>query len=303
LAAVGAAAVTKLSLDQFGKGDLDRAFVALAYGGLVAFTLGAVLLATAVVWLARANRVTIGYLLEEGRIPRRLRTFFNENSYLLGGEENLAAFRARLTVLVKKPRPLASVDDRRELKRLLAARQTILQTGRSERTRIVSGWATVLIFVGALLATLGAATFALATNHDVVLREDRLTEEERARKEIVVGELVPKTPSSVLMVIPESARLRQPTNWGSILGKECQLGGVKAVLLEVARPPVSAVPKGNGTYVFHIVTERTDQCAVSDLWVPPTWVIPRPEETSTASSSGAGSTTSPATSSTTTATP
>lgn len=274
LAAVGTAAVTKLSLDRLGKGDLDRPLVAWAFAGLGAFVLGTVLLVIAVVWHTRAARVTIGYLLEDGRIPSRIRTFFNTNTYFLGGASSLEDFRHRLNGLVGKSRPLSAAD-RRDFRRLLAARDGILGTGRSERTRIVSARAAWVLFLGALLASLGAATFALATNRDLVLREDRLAQEERDREEVVTGELLSKTPSSVLLVVPEEDRSQSLRN---SLGEACDPAGVKAILLEIGAPPVRALTSiGEVTNVFHVVTERTGSCAVVDLWVPSHWVLPRPE--------------------------
>lgn len=51
----------------------------------------------------------------------------------------------------------------------------------------MNGWATTVIGAGAI-----AATFALATNRDKTLRDDRLAKEARDRTKVVTGELRPK---------------------------------------------------------------------------------------------------------------
>ncbi len=271
-AAVGGVAVTKLSLDRLGTGQLDGALVFWAYAGLVMFAAGVVAIVAAVIWHIRSGRVTIGYLLGEGSIARTVREFFNQNSYLLGGAEDLAGYRSRLTTLVKK-RPLTA-SEKTELQRLIAAQRVILETGRAERARHVNGWATSVIAVGAILSTLGAATFALATNRDKTLREDRLAKEERDRAEVVSGKLLPKATSEVLLVVPEPQR----ATISSIVGQRCNLGSANGLLLEVASAPKDRAQSVDEPSVFHVVTERTTDCSVADLWVPPSWILPRPEK-------------------------
>lgn len=273
LAAVGGAAVAKLSLDRLGKGELDGALTVWAYVGLVLFAIGVALLVAAVVWHTRAGRVTLGYLLSNAFIAKRIEKYFRENSYLLGGQEDLGKFRERLTTLVKLPRPLTS-DARTQLTRLLAARTTILETARAERARHVNGYATALIIVAAVITTLGAATFALATNRDQTLREDRLAKEQREREDVIGGALLPDTPSNVLLVVPSDARPRLAT----LIGDKCELSGAKATLVEVATPPETARQPVNEPSVFRIVTQRSPECAVRELWVPPSWVIPPPAQ-------------------------
>jgi hypothetical protein len=160
----------------------------------------------------------------------------------------------------------------------------------------------VVILIGALASTLGAATFALATNRDLVLREDRLAKEERARKNVTAGELLPKTPSSVLVLAPGKAVDRDGLQ--KLLGSECELAGVKAILLNVAIAPATAIAFGEKPRVFQVVTERTPKCAVANFWLPASWVVPRPVEatpptanqTPAAATSGAGTeTTAPPT--------
>jgi hypothetical protein len=204
-----------------------------------------------------------------------VRTFLEQNSYLLGGQSTLQAFRTRLIELVQKPRPLGD-PDRAELRRLLAARNAIIGTGSSERARIVSFWSGVVIVIGALTATLGSATFALATNHDLILREDKLAKEERARKSITAGELMPKTPSPVLVVVPEKAASRKAVQ--KLLGSKCQLAGVKAILIDIREAPAAETTFGTEPAIFHVITERTPKCAVTHFWVPTSWVVPRPVE-------------------------
>jgi hypothetical protein len=287
LAAVGAAAVTKLTLDRLGKGDLDTKFIAWAYVGLVAFALGVVVLVASVVWQTRAARVTLDYLLGYWPVPSQIREMLNANTYLLGGQPDLNSFRDRLNTIATKPRPL-SKPDRKEMDWLLKTRdQTILPTARAERARTVNALATVAILAGALLVTLGAATFALATNADVVQRDDRLAQEARDRKEVVTGEFLPKTPSNVLVVVPEERR----SELTALVGGDCELGKVNAILLDVGTAPKDAVPAGVDAAVFHVVTERSKTCSVVELWLPPSWVTPRPSEAASspmATGSGSG---------------
>lgn len=254
-----------------------------AYVGLTLFALGAVTLVISVIWQTRSGRVTIGYLLGSRHIPTKVRTFLNENAYLLGGQSNLNAFRDRLTELVQKPRPLGDSDSA-ELRRLLAARDAILGTGSSERARIVSFWAGPLVLIGALAATLGAATFALATNHDLVLRQDRLAKEERARQTLPAGELLPKTPSSILLVVPSKNSDRM--NLQNLLGPECELSGVMAILLDVGLAPLGGQAYGPKPQAFRVVTERSPKCTIASFWVPMSWVVPRPAESTPPSATG-----------------
>jgi hypothetical protein len=269
---VGSAAVTKLTLDRLGKGELDGTYLFLAYVGLVAFVVGVGILVGSVIWQARSGRVTLNYLLSDGYFASRIRKLIDGNPYLLGGQPDLESLQKRLNKLAKLRRPLAetTADERT---RLLEARDvTLLPTARAERARMVSTWATVFLFVGALLAALGAATFALATNADLIKREDRVAQEERDRQKVVTGEFLPKTPSSVLVVVPTEHR----AELSPLLGKECELGQLNAILLDVGQPPTNAVPKAVDSAVFHVVTERSTPCSVVELWLPISWVIPRP---------------------------
>jgi hypothetical protein len=289
LAAVGTAAVTKLTLDRLGKGDLDTKFIVWAYVGLGGFVLGVVILVASVVWQTRATRVTLDYLLGYLPIPTQIREMLNANVYLLGGQPDLNAFRNRLNAIATMPRPL-SKPDRKAMEWLLKTRdRTILPTARAERARIVSAYASVAILAGALLATLGAATFALATNADVVQRDDRVAREARAREKVVTGDFLPKTPSNVLVVVPQKRR----SELTAVLGDDCELGKVNAILVDVGTAPKDAVPTGVEAAVFQVVTERSKDCSVAELWLPPSWVMPRPAAAAAsamATASGSGST-------------
>ena len=266
LATVAGVAVTKLSIDRLGKGDLDRWSLILAYLGLVALAVGAGLIIAAVMYQTNAGRVTIGYMLECGETQTRLRRFFDANTYLLGGATSLTNYRLRLNYLVGLPE--LDESETAEFVRLSQAQQVILVTGARERARSVNDVVILMIVAGAILATLGAATFALATNRDLNRREDRLAK-------VVTGTLLPKTPSSVLLAVPPS----MADAARKLIGVKCPVTSTNAVLLEIAAPDSNATGIQFGEpAVMHVVVEKTDTCAVTELWVPPAWILPRPEK-------------------------
>lgn len=61
-----------------------------------------------------------------GSVATKVRSFFDDNSYLLGGANDLSAYRARLVELVTR-RPLTDAETS-ELRRLIAAQKVILET-------------------------------------------------------------------------------------------------------------------------------------------------------------------------------
>jgi len=280
LGAVATAAVAKIGFDRLGDGDLDGALIAWALAGLAAFAVGVTSLIAAVVWQARAARVTIGYLMGNGPIAKEIRKFFEENSYLLNGPPNLAAFRQDFNDLqnIRRSRRL-DAEERRRLQDLIATRTTILETARAERMRRVSGAATLVMLPAVLLTTLGAATFVLSTKRDAALGA-----------EIATGELLPRTPTSVSIAIPTARR----DEVAAIVGSGCVKQDIDAILVEIDNAPVSARPDlPGGTDVFHVVVERTDECDVADLWVPPRWVMPRDAPPASRGASAPQSTPSP----------
>ncbi len=284
LAVVASAAVTSLGLDRLGTGDPGDSYTLPIRGWEVSiylfwalvsvalFTIGVVVIMGAVVWLARSRRVTLDYLIDaESSIAQRVRKSINSSQYLLGGQEDLACMRTELNRMMCLPRPLTD-DDHRALVRLLNARETVLETAKAERTRHVSGRAVWIIGVGAVVASVSAATFAYVVNRSITVRDDRLTEE----KEVVVGELLPHTPSDVLLVVPEDAPDRAQI--AEIVGVGCDLSSTKAVLFEVATPPEDAVPASQSDRVLHVVIEASDTCDSTSLWVAPEWVVARPAD-------------------------
>lgn len=288
LGTAATAAVAKLSLDRLGSGETDPGLIIWAYVGLVLFAIGVATLIASVVWHVRANRVTIAYLLSGGRLAKKICKMINENAYLLGGADDLTHMRTRLTELVKAAGqgPLGA-EDRHEFTRLLGGREAALATARMERMRYVSRVATVLMFFGALAATLGAATFALTTNRDVVLREDRLAEEERERADVVTGDLLPKTPSPVRVVIPPIERERLSVVQ-ALLGAKCDIDSIDAIALEVAQPPPEHPSAPGPADVIHVFTAGSDVCLRRDAWVNPAWVLPPGNPTDQAPPTGKG---------------
>lgn len=269
---VGATAVTALSLDRLGTGDSHVALMIWAFLGLLAFAAGVAAVVGAVVWHVRSGRVTIAYLLGRSDVAKKIKQSLNQ--YLLGGAVDLEDFQKKLNALVAKTTTTA--EERRQLRRLLAARTAILATASAERARIVNGYATRVMAAGIILVTLGGSTFAYASNRDIVLREERLAEEERER--LATGNAAyPEAPSPVLVSAPADAREIDPAVVTARLGEQCAKEPAKAQLLEIASPP-GGTAFGSSRAVFHVVVERSSACKVMDLWLPPEWVSPRPKD-------------------------
>jgi len=244
--------------------------VALAYVGLAAFTVGVLLLIGAVGLQTSASRITLDELLNTSWKSIQIRAFFERNTYMLGGQSTLDDFRDRLNTLQTMPHPLEP-PEREELKRLLAARETVLATGANEKARLTTWDVVIMLAVGALLAAGGAATFALSTNHDVVIRTDNLARDQRDRAKVTTGELLPKTPSSVTLVVPAASQKALAT----ALGTDCKLTKVNVIALEIGARPDNALPTAETQGIVHVVSERTDACKVAELWVPPDWIVAR----------------------------
>lgn len=121
--------------------------------------------------------------------------------------------------------------------------------------------------LAALVVTLGAATYGYTTNKAVEVQADK----DEQTKDVVTGELRPATPSQVLLVIPTPDDRRPAIQ--AALGADCDLSGVPAILLDVASPPAGQPAEA----VMRLVTERSDKCAVTEIWSDPDWLTPRPK--------------------------
>ena len=266
LAAAGSVALSQIGLGKIGSGTGDHD--AWAFIGVGLFAVGIALIVVAVAWVSSASRATLPWLLESFA-ARRIRSFFNnKGKYMLGGQNSLELFVNELATLVQKGES-ASQTERKELSRLLKTRDAIRTTAASERAARANRWAAPLVLVGVLATTLGATTFAYSVNRDEALA-----------KEVPTGSLLPKTPASVVLVVPTRAKDRKVIS--QALGAKCELKDAKALVLEFNTPPKRAstkrpiVVRPRAMSVAHVVTERGDGCSVVDLWVPPDWILPRP---------------------------
>lgn len=226
-----------------------------------------------IVWTSRAGRVTLGYLRTgKHSIAREVRQQLETSPYLLNGRTSLDAFIQDLNEIIAEragdPVEFKQNAIRRQQLALLAvAKQDALDTARAERVSRVNRNASMIFPLAALIVTLGASTYGYATNKAVEVQ----AEKDEQTKDVVTGELRPATPSEVLLVIPASDVRRSDIQ--AALGADCNLSGVPAILLDVASPP----PGQPAEAVMRLVTERSDKCAVTEVWSDPDWLTPRPK--------------------------
>lgn len=265
LAAAGSFAVAKLSLDRLGRGDYSGGRLWLALGAIAAFTIGAAVLVMAVVWVARAGRVTMAALQSAKRGPtKKARDLVERSKYLLNGADSLQAFKEDLDrrIVERAAGPTAfqaNEDQRVGLTIALSARQDILATARAERISGVNAMAAWLMLGGSLLAAFGAALFGYVTNE-----ADKVFD---ASKPLPAAAVDPSGPWKALLVVPATVRA-EAAEW---LGTDCDLDGVSVLVLEFATPPGD-----DATRVAHVVSQRTATCRVADMWVEPGWLAAPP---------------------------
>lgn len=287
LAAVGTFAVSKMSFDRLGKGDYGDYRAQWAFVCLIGFALGVALIIITVIWTARTSRVTLAYLRSRKRfIGKQVRERLETTPYLLNGETKLAVFVDKLNALIVKRAadPVsfgANATDRRQLALMLNARRDALDTAKAERTALVNGWATAVLLFGAAVVAASAAGYGFVTNQAIQIKE----EADKKNEDVIVGQLRPATPSQVLMVVPEGDARREELQ--SLLGAECELRGVAALAVDIATPPEGSPSDA----IVRLVSERTAECSVQEVWAPPSWLLPRPKEG--ASSGSTTSTTEP----------
>jgi hypothetical protein len=290
LAAAGTFAVSKMSFDRLGKGDYGGDRATWAFVCLIGFALGVALIVITVIWTARASRVTLAYLRSRKHfIGKQVRERLEKTPYLLNGETKLADFVDKLNALIVKRAadPVAfgaNATDRRQLSLMLNARRDALDTAKAERTALVNAWATAVLLFGAAVVAASAAGYGFVTNQAVQIEE----EADKRNEDVIVGELRPATPSQVLMVVPEKDARRGPLQ--SLLGAECELRGVAALAIDIATPP-EGNPKDA---IVRVVSERTAECSVQEVWAPPGWLLPRPQERASSSGSTTSTTQPPA---------
>jgi hypothetical protein len=226
----------------------------------------------------------MAYLQETWRGKRIREAIETHMPYLLIGETSVTAFVNTYKTLVQGP-------DSARARAYRNARANILSTAAAERVQSTGRLAFWSVLGGSIIAVMGASLFSFTVNHQEVLRADqqRLFDETREDelREFATGELLPRTPTEVVLVIPANVAETDP--WKEALGAACVLdsavsaaGGssmvarpVAATLVDVGRPETGiALPVSQpGRAIFRIVTVRSEKCpTVVDGWVPSAWV-------------------------------
>lgn len=290
MSALGAAAVfgvTKIGLDNLGKGANEHVWQAFA--GLALFALGICTLIVTYLWLQGRTRTSMGDLLSTGRLSsgRKVRRRLEGKEdverapkYLYGGYDNVADFvddfnEAQRLQSEDTSRRVTAVDYYRRI------RNGLLATARDDRAAVVGQRATPLFVVGAVATVLGVSLYVWSINRDLTIRSDRLAAGANGQS----GKLIPKSSSPILLRVPGGPAAEQVQVQ---VGKACDLKAIPAVALEIAAPPVAV---GDPTRVVHVVTERTETCSVADIWASPAWVVARPDSGGPSTTAGATTTT------------
>ncbi len=241
---------------------------------------GAVALVGAIIWQSRSSRVSMNYLQSlsgyyirhdiEQRMP-----------YLLSGNTTLEGFINEYTSLAGK-------EDTARVRQLEASRFAILETASAERAQGLVKYLLPTMIIGAVAIAGGAALLSYTVNVGELLREDQLVvmkqQREDALKELATGELLPRTPSDVILVFP--AGISKKDAWRQALGDGCILGRgskprkVSATLVEIRAAPKDYMGpvSGGAAGIFRVVTAKNNKCRkVVDGWVPPAWVALPPK--------------------------
>jgi hypothetical protein len=210
--------------------------------------------------------------------------------YLLLGNADVGAFADEYKrILTTEP-----IQEERA-RQYETTRHSILETAGRERTQRVSAYAFIIVLTGAILVSLGAALFSFNVNSAELLRDDQvrtLTQQrEDEVRELAAGDILPRTPTQVLLAIPPGTPLTN--EWVKALGTSCvtekktasgkaQPRGIPATLIDVGTPPQPSNTEdpvsGGRRAVFQIATNESKKCpVVVDGWVPPEWTaLPSP---------------------------
>jgi hypothetical protein len=166
-----------------------------------------------------------------------------------------------------------SPRDAYRLRLVQMARDAINDTVAAERLEKSYRQAVPWIVAGAVLAAIGATVFAFVVNQ--AARQAELTDKATEKLASVdAGELLPKAETKVRLVVPSTVGFKDQKQL-DLLGVDCDTTKVDGVLFDVGKPPAeTAAPD----HVMRIVTLRQPNCEPATLFVPPAWVIPRPDQ-------------------------
>jgi hypothetical protein len=308
VAALGAAAsfaVANIGLSKLGGGATNQTApfhwpggVGWATLGLIVLVSGVLAIIAAVVWLSRSSRVSMAYLMSG--VGWGIRTRIETSMpYLLCGHADLADF-------VNEYRRVANGEESARAEQMEAARYAILETASAERLQDLLSSTIVLFVIGGLAAALGGAMLIGNVNAANAQREDQLA----AATQLSTGDLLPRTPTSVVLVIPTSTGAGNV--WVQALSEDCVWQPsaanpptkvsrlVPATLLDVGQPSGDAPGSDDKSAIYRVATTKTSECPnVTDGWVNPSWVALPPATGDGAqgiSTSSASSTASPSSS-------
>lgn len=304
LGAVAATALGKLAFDQLSNGDFGSWRWLLALASAAAFGVGVVALVSSVVATTTFSSVGDSWLRnakEPDAKPKRLWRWLNQtflgrdpylawavasdigdSKYLLPGADEtqtsapklLRSFSERFAALVKAQydspdtfaADLNSVD---RLRILTGARKTLLEVAKRARLQQVSRQIPSRFLLATILVMIGAVGFGLVTSQAkrVAAAEDRKAER------VVVGDLLPKVPTSVRVLFPATMTDRpdQQKRLSVDGNTSCDLDSVDAVLIGISLPTGDPAPPS--THVMHVFTFASDTCKSVELWLPPERVI------------------------------
>jgi hypothetical protein len=270
-AAVGALLAAGLQLGDIGDVSAENCarFVA-TFGGLALGVIGVVVAIGAAASVATKSSVSLGWLIDH---PKSQATKTIDGDSTLRRDRDLSKLREELASASKEANEtydrIMAIGDpgndqqkqaqqqhlntrltnlRARTDRLRKIESEILEVASFYRVKEAYDTAKIWMSIGAVLAAFGLAAFAWGSN----------APDEAA---IDPGELVPKTPSEVTVILSEDGASEHQ----DALGADCDTGAISAIAFSV---------KGE---TYQVTTLLTDTCASVQLEIPPEIgeVIPR----------------------------